>query len=95
MLTVDQPYGFGADRFGPISAVVVAMLVVLVAVAAWIACRPQLVRHVGKRVRDGAPLRRPLALLQAQASATGWMMPRWFTVEGVAGVALLLGLLVV
>ena len=80
MLTVDQPYGFGADRFGPISAVVVAMLVVLVVVAAWIACRPQLVRDVGKRVRDGAPLRRPLAWLQAQASATGWTLPRWFAV---------------
>ena len=71
------------------------MLVVLVAVAAWIACRPQLIRAVGKRVRDGVPLRRPLAWLQTQASATGWTVPRWFAVEGVAGVALLLGLLMV
>ena len=92
---MELTYGAGADGFGPVSVAFVALLVVLVAAATWIARHPRLISALPDRARDVALVRRVWAWAQEHITARWSALARRFSVDGVAGVALFVGLAVV
>lgn len=77
--------------FGPVSIGVVVLLAMLVVAAFWVAGRPGLIPALWHRVRESAVARWIAGHLGAQGTA----LARRFSVDEVAGLALLAGLVVI
>jgi membrane-associated phospholipid phosphatase len=92
---VDQPYGSGGDTFGPVSAGVVVLLVLLVAAAIWIAWHPEAIHALAASVRDWPVVGRVRTWTREHVSRSGWSLAHRFPVGQVAGAALLATLVVV
>jgi membrane-associated phospholipid phosphatase len=90
-----QPYGSGTPGFGPVSAGTVVSLVLLAAVAIWVARHERLASRLWGRVRDGAGLGRAAAWARERVGARGWALLRRLPAYEVAGAALLVGSAVV
>ena len=90
-----QPYGSGTAGFGLVSAGTVGVLVLLAAMAIWIARRECLLRGLWARVCSVAVIGRVVAWAREQISARGWALARRLPPYEVAIVALLLGSAVV
>jgi membrane-associated phospholipid phosphatase len=88
-----QPYGSGAPGFGPVSAGTVASLVLLAAVAIWVARHEGLASRLWARARDVAGLGRAVAWARERVMA--WALLRRLPAYEVAGAALLAGSAVV
>jgi undecaprenyl-diphosphatase len=86
-----QPYGSGTTGFGPVSAGTLLLLVLLAAVAIWVARHERLARRLWARVCDVAVVGRVVAWAREQISARGWALARRLPAYEVAGVALLVG----
>ncbi len=85
------PYGSGAPGFGVLSAGALVSLVVLAAVAVWVARHELLSRALWARVRDAAVVRRVVAWARERSGARGWALARRLPPFEVAGIALLVG----
>ncbi len=90
-----QPYGSGTAGFGLVSAGTVSVLVLLAAMAIWIARRECLLRGLWARVCNIAVIGRVVAWARVQISARGWALARRLPPYEVVIVALLLGSAVV
>jgi undecaprenyl-diphosphatase len=82
---------FGSTGFGPVSIGVVVLLALLVVASFWIAQRPRLIPALWRRIRES-----PIAGWFAERlGERGSALARRFSVDEVAGLALLTGLVVV
>jgi membrane-associated phospholipid phosphatase len=86
-----HPYGSGTTGFGPVSAGTLLLLLLLAAVAIWVARHERLARRLWARVCDVAVVGRVVAWAREQISARGWALARRLPAYEVAGVALLVG----
>ena len=86
-----QSYGSGTPGFGPVSAGTLLLLVLLAAVAIWVARHERLARRLCARVCDVAVVGRVVAWAREQISTRGWVLARRLPAYEVAGVALLVG----
>ena len=90
-----QPYEPAADRFGPISVIVLVLLGALVVTAWWIARHPHLVADVRQRATDMASVQRMLEWAYRRVRSMNQALVRRFAAVGVAGAVLLAGLALV
>jgi membrane-associated phospholipid phosphatase len=90
-----QPECLGTPGFGAMSAGSLAFLVLLAAVAIWVARHERLLRRLWARVYQVAVIQRVVAWAREQISARGWALARRWPAYEVAGVALLVGSAVV
>ncbi|ORB86911.1 phosphatidic acid phosphatase [Mycobacterium kansasii] len=88
---MNQPSGPGTPGFGLVSAATVGFLLVLGALAMWIARNETPMRSRWARARNLAVIGRVVAWLRARAGARGGALPRRLAVSEVAGAALLIG----
>lgn len=86
-----RSYGVGAAGFGPVSIAVVVLLAGFVLAAIWTARRPLLIPGLWERIRGSALAR----WATEHIGRTGEALARRFSVDEVAGLALLVGLVVV
>ncbi|ORA20706.1 phosphatase PAP2 family protein [Mycobacterium arosiense] len=89
------PYGPGTSGFGLVSAGLVACLVLLAWAAIVIARRGRLLIALRERVSHAPVIGETLTWVRDRIAARRWALARRLRVSEVAGVALLLGLLVV
>lgn len=87
-----QSYGPGADRFGPISVLVLVLLVALVLTAWWVARHPNLIADLRRSASEMASVQRLLEWAHERIRSTEWAPVRRFAAGGVAAAALLAGL---
>ncbi len=91
-----EPYGVGTAGFGVVSAGTVVFLVLLAGAAIWVGRRGLLLRRLWARAASGAALiGRALTWARDQIRARGWPFAGRLPADEVAGVALLLGFVVV
>lgn len=92
---MSPPYGPGTSGFGLVSACLVACLILLAWAAIWIARRGRLLAGLWRRVSDNAVIGEALTWVRDRIGAGERALARRLGVSEVAGVALLLGLVVV
>src|SRR6185312_15871397 len=90
-----EPYGPGTAGFGPVSAGTIGSLVLLAWAAIWVARRGRLLRGLGDRVCNAAVIGATLTWVRDRIRDRGRALARRLPVSEIAGVALLLGLVVV
>jgi undecaprenyl-diphosphatase len=90
MLTMGQPYGPGASRFGPISVIVLVLLGALVIIVWWVARHP--VADLRQRAREAASAQRLLEWAHRRIRSSDCVPVQRFAEDGVAAAALLAGL---
>lgn len=90
-----EPYGFGTAGFGVVSAGTVVFLVLLAGAAIWVGRRGLLLRRLWARASGAAVIGRVLTWARDQIRARGWPLAGRLPADEVAGVALLLGFVVV
>ncbi|UXA04285.1 phosphatase PAP2 family protein [Mycobacterium sp. SMC-2] len=92
---MDQQYGPGTGGFGLVSVGALGSLVLLACAAIWVARRGPRLPRLWERVSDSAVVGKTLTWVREWISDRGqWLARRWPAGE-VAGVALLLGLVMV
>ncbi|GAA4536977.1 phosphatase PAP2 family protein [Mycobacterium paraffinicum] len=91
----DSQYGPGTGGFGLVSAGVIASLLLLAWAALWIARHGPRLRILGERVSNSAVIGKALTRVRDWISDRGWSLARRWPAGEVAGVALILGLVVV
>lgn len=92
---MDQQYGPGSGGFGLVSAGIMGSLALLGWAAIWVARRGPRLRMLWQRVSSSAVIGRALTWLRDRISDRGWSLARRWPDSEAAGVALLLGLVVV
>ena len=92
---MDQQYGPGTGGFGLAGGGIIGSLVLLVWAAIRVARRGPPLRRLWERVSDSAVIGKTLTWVRDRISDRGWSLARRWPESEVAGVALLLGLLVV
>jgi len=90
-----QSYGSGAPGFGAVSAGALLLLVVLAAVAIWVARHESLLRRLWARLCDAAVVGRVAAWAREPTTVGGRALARRLPPYEVAGVGLLVGALAV
>lgn len=90
-----EPYGPGTAGFGPVSAGTIGLLLLLAWAAIWVARRGRLLRGLGDRVSNAAVIGATLTWVRDRIGDRGRALARRLPVSEIAGVALLLGLVVV
>lgn len=90
-----EPERLGTAGFGLVSAGTVVFLLLLAGVAVWVGRRGRLLSRLRARVSDAAVIGRVLTWAREQVSARGWVFAGRLPADEVAGVALLVGLVVV
>lgn len=90
-----QPFGPGAGGFGLVSAGIVGSLVLLVWAAIWVARRGPRLRALRERMSEVAVIGKTMAWVRGRIGENGWALAGRLPTSEVAGIALLLGLVVV
>lgn len=90
-----EPYGPGTAGFGPVSAGTIGSLVLLAWAAIWVVRRGRLLRGLGDRVCNAAVIGATLTWVRDRIGDRRRALARRLPVSEIAGVALLLGLMVV
>ncbi|MEB4211883.1 phosphatase PAP2 family protein [Mycobacterium sp. 94-17] len=90
-----QPYGPGTAGFGPVSAIVIAALLLLTWAAVWLARRGPLFQGLRQTLSESAVLGRAVAWVRDRIGPRGRALARRLPAGEVAAVALLLGLVLV
>lgn len=88
---MSQPYGSGADGFGPFSAAFLGWFVLLVAAVTWVARSEPRLRRLWIGACHLAMVGRAVAWAGERISARGWAFIRRLPAFEVAGVSLLVG----
>ncbi|OBF54683.1 phosphatidic acid phosphatase [Mycobacterium sp. 852002-53434_SCH5985345] len=91
----DSQYGPGTGGFGLVSAGVMASLILLAWAAIWVARHGPRLRTLAGRVSNSAVIDKTLTWVRDRISDRGWTPARRWPTGQVAGIALLLGLVVV
>jgi undecaprenyl-diphosphatase len=92
---MSQPYGSGTPGFGAMSAGILASLVVLAAMAIWVARHEDLLRRLWARACGATVVDRLVAWARERLSARGSALAHRLRAYEVAGIALLVGSAVV
>jgi membrane-associated phospholipid phosphatase len=92
---MNQQYGPGSGGFGLVSAGIIGLLAVLVWAAVWISRRGPTLRMLWARVFNSAVIGKTRTWVRDRISDRGWSLAGRWPASEVAGVALLLGLVVV
>lgn len=86
-----MPQSYGSAGFGPISAAVLVLLALFVTVVVWVARRPRLLTTLWERIRRSTPA----GWVQRHLGTTAEALARRFSIDEVAGLVLLGGLVMV
>lgn len=92
---MDQQYGPGSGGFGLVSVGIMGSLALLVCAAIWVARRGPVFRTLRERVSNSAVIGKTLTWLRDRIGDRGLPLARRWPDSEAAGVALLLGLVVV
>ncbi len=92
---MDQQYGPGTGGFGLVSAGILGSLVLLACAAIWVARRGPQLRRPWRRLSNSAAIGKTVTWVRDRIGDRGRSLARRWPASEIAGVALLLGLVVV